>query len=351
MTDLVARDSSSGFDPRRTPERLPWFEALGHASQLAEVVARTPFVKSSLRGNVPSIVACVMFGLELGLEPMTSLALVDVIDGRPAPSAELARALFARVGEMWTEHESPARVTVAGRRHGSDVIERVTWTMDDAKRAGLASKANWRTYPKEMLYARASATLVRRLAPDVLAGVTVTAEELDDGGDEPAHERAPVRRAKRPGRSELPPAPVEVEEAPATTPVEAPVDETPQPSPPESFEAHTPNEDPLPPGFDEVDETPPRTIRRPTPQSGNPPPSEASRRRMLAMLHAIGVDSRPDRIAFVSSAIGREVDSSNALDAREVADVCSAVELVTEDPRYLVHDTEGRPRFRPELGP
>lgn len=172
MSDIV---------PYTPPATGGWVELLAPAAELARQIANTEFVPGALRGNPAKVTACVLFGAELGIGPMQSLAKVDIIDGRPAPKAELARALVLGAGhEMWVENQTNTAVTVAGRRKGSDIIQRITWTMDDAKRAGLDGKQNWRKWPRQMLVARASAELARMSFPDCLGGISAFVEEIDD---------------------------------------------------------------------------------------------------------------------------------------------------------------------------
>jgi hypothetical protein len=47
----------------------------------------------------------------------------------------------------------------------------VTYTLDDARRAGLADQRNWRLYPRQMLRWRAIGDALRIIAPDVVMGL------------------------------------------------------------------------------------------------------------------------------------------------------------------------------------
>jgi hypothetical protein len=182
-------------------------ELAPQAWTLAQQIARTDFVPGPLRGKPEAVLACILMGNEVGVGPMQALSKIHVVDGRPAMAAELMRALAFRAGhEIWVEESNIARCTVAGSRAGSSREFRFTWTMDDAKRANLSGKNNWRHYPAAMLLARASAALCRAMCPEVLAGISYTIEELEDGdvldaepddnGDTPT--RAP---RKAPGRT------------------------------------------------------------------------------------------------------------------------------------------------------
>lgn len=157
------------------------FEVLPYAARLAEAIHRTEFVPSGLRGNAEKVAACILAGHELGIEPMQSLRSVHVIQGRTALSAELQRALVLREGhELWVEESNNTRVTVVGQRKGSSHPTKVTFTMEDAKRAKLDGKDTWRAYPRAMMLARATSELVRMLFPDVVAGFGLSAEEAAD---------------------------------------------------------------------------------------------------------------------------------------------------------------------------
>lgn len=159
-------------------------ETIGLAPEawtLASRIANTDFVPSALRGKPEAVLACFLTGNELGLPLMTSLTKVHIIDSRPALASETMRALVLRAGhDVWVEEKSTTMVTVGGRRAGSTRDSKVTWTMDDAKRAGLDQRQNWKKYPRAMLTARAMAELCRDVFPDVIGGL-YSAEELEDG--------------------------------------------------------------------------------------------------------------------------------------------------------------------------
>jgi len=62
-----------------------------------------------------------------------------------------------------------------------------TFTIEEAKTAGLAGKDNWKGYPSDMLFARALTRAQRRYAPDIWGGSVYTPEEVgadvDANGD------------------------------------------------------------------------------------------------------------------------------------------------------------------------
>jgi hypothetical protein len=197
-----------------------WTTVLAEVADLASKIADTPFVPDGLRGSVPAVAAAILTGRELGLPPLTSLANIHVIKGKPALSAALMRALILAQGhQIETVDISDTRAVIRGRRRGEAVWEEASFTADQAKRAGIVLGG----YPQDKLYARATSRLARRKFADVIAGMPYSAEELDDGpevdtatGEVIAVEQPGPRTAQRRQRTQSPPP------APAAAPSAAP---------------------------------------------------------------------------------------------------------------------------------
>ena len=127
----TVRESSMADVPRE------WVAAM----RLAARIHQTPFVPKVLRGDPASVMACILTGEELGLGPMQSLRMVNVIEGRPAASAELMRALVNRAGHRLSVVEATQdQVTLYGRRRDTGADATVTWTIADAQRAKLTGE-------------------------------------------------------------------------------------------------------------------------------------------------------------------------------------------------------------------
>lgn len=291
-----------------TIERVPadlarWVDVLAPARQLAEVIAGTDFVPKAMRGKPDVVTAAIMYGDELGLGPMQALAGMDVVEGKPRPSAELARALILRDGHTLTVHEATGtRVRVSGLRAGRPESERVTidWTIDMARAAGLVNKSNWRAYPRAMLMARATGDLARVLFPDVIKGLGHLREGAEDatvldGWAGPATEEPPVappvkaiQRRARPGSA---PGPQQAAE------------ESPHGSPDPSVPELAPEADPGAEATETAD------------------PTEPMRRAMFGAIgRALGGGAqRAERLALCSAILGRRVESSTDLSRPEVS--------------------------------
>ena len=138
--------------------------------QTLKAISQTEFVPGDLRGRPEALLACVLYGRELGLKPMQSLAHIDVIDGRPSPSAELLNRLIREAGHSIEVVESTDKIcTLKGTRQDGESQE-LSFSIEDAMRAGLTSRPVWKAYPADMLWARTIVRLSRRLFPDVGGG-------------------------------------------------------------------------------------------------------------------------------------------------------------------------------------
>lgn len=178
------------FQPRHSAEVSTrdtvdgWVEMIRPVANLAAEIANTPFVPASFQGKPAAITAAILAGRELGLGPLQSLQHMHVIEGRPAVSAEIARALALAQGhEIIVTDSTTTRCVVRGRRHNSAEWVSVTWSIDDARRAGIESRQNWRRHPRRMLQARATSELCHLLFADAIGGMPFTVEEAQDDSD------------------------------------------------------------------------------------------------------------------------------------------------------------------------
>jgi len=142
------------------------------AWRLAGRIASTPFVPRALRDDHAAVMACILLGQELGLGPMQSLQMVNVIEGRPAVSAQLMRALVNRAGHRIDIVEvKQDSVTLAGQHRLTGARGEVTWSLADAKQAGIDKNPAWSKYPRSMLLARATTELCRMMFAEVIGGL------------------------------------------------------------------------------------------------------------------------------------------------------------------------------------
>lgn len=135
-----------------------------------------------------------MSGRDLGLSYTQSLRAFHVVSGRPTLSADGMVAICVGRRDICayfaTIESSPTSCTVETQRVGNPAPARLTYTIADAKTAGLTNKDTWRQHPANMLRARAKAALARDVYPDLLMGL-YDPEELD----QPAAPKSKVREA------------------------------------------------------------------------------------------------------------------------------------------------------------
>lgn len=284
----------------RVPDVAPaaelrsWIDLLAPAAELARTIAPTEFVPRAYRNNPPAITAAVLYGDEIGLGPLVAVNEIHVIEGRVFVSAEAQRALVLAAGHaIWLEAQSTTSVTWCGRRAATDETTRVTWTLDDARRARLDGKPNWRAYPRQMLSARSSAELCRAMFPDVIGGIGALEEVGDLEAEQPTIAAAsPAPRSRRSRRGTV----TATATAPAATPLAVPA---------------------LPPLPGETDD-----LERPTPLE-----TDATRapqllhdrqlRRLQALFRAKGIATQDARRRLEVEIVGHDVTSTKQLTVDE----------------------------------
>jgi hypothetical protein len=144
-------------------------------------IANTEIVPKHLRGNPQKIVATILKGRSLGLDDMSSLTAIHIIEGKAGLAAETMVSLVRKRGHSITFDVKPgASCAVTGTRKDNGDTGSVTWTMQMAKDAGLAGKDNWKRYPDAMLWNRAVSQLCRMLFADVLMGTSYSPDELEE---------------------------------------------------------------------------------------------------------------------------------------------------------------------------
>lgn len=175
----IALQSEGGFS--LTPRNL------SEAMEFAKIIASSDMVPKDYINKPGNVLVAVQTGAELGLKPMQSLQGISVINGRPGVWGDAMWAIILSHPEYEdsTEEKTDTQCTVTLKRRGRSAVV-VTYTMDDAKKAGLAGKQGpWQTAPKRMLQMRARAFAARDLFADALKGIK-SVEELRDYPTDPA---------------------------------------------------------------------------------------------------------------------------------------------------------------------
>lgn len=150
--------------------------------RVAEAVVQAGLAPKGMDSPQKVFIA-IQWGAELGLTPMQSIQALPIVNGRPVMEVQVGIALVLSSGLLTDRHERfegeglQRRCVVALVRKGGMAIER-TFSVEDARRAGLDQKPNWKGFPDRMLYARAMGYAMKDLFPDVLRGIPLA--NVDD---------------------------------------------------------------------------------------------------------------------------------------------------------------------------
>ena len=118
------------------------------------------------------------------MERMATAVAKSGLFGMKTPEQALALMLVAQAegahpATITQDYDLTDKIADATFRHAQGGALRITWTIEQARSAGLAAKDNWKNYPRAMLRARCIAEGVRAVYPAAIGGLLV-AEEASD---------------------------------------------------------------------------------------------------------------------------------------------------------------------------
>jgi len=107
-----------------------------------------------------------------------------IISGKPTLKADAILARFQDCGGKvdWKKYANDACEAVFSHPSGGSVL--ISWSIEDAKKAGLTGNQTWSKYPRAMLRARCISEGVRTVFPAVLCGI-YTEEEVRESNESP----------------------------------------------------------------------------------------------------------------------------------------------------------------------
>lgn len=161
--------------------------AFNELQKMAEAFAQSGMFGAKTPAQALSLL---MLAQAEGMHPSLAMQEYDIIEGKPARKSERIQARFQMSGGRieflaMSDKECEARFT---HPQGSDVT--VKWTIEQAAKItyytkdgwkSLATKANWKNYPRAMLKARVISEGCKASFPGY-ALVTLSTEEALDGG-------------------------------------------------------------------------------------------------------------------------------------------------------------------------
>jgi len=138
-------------------------------------------VKSGFFGlkEVNQVLALMSIAQAEGKHPATVAQEYDIIQGRPALKSQALLARFQLSGGRveYLSYTDEKVEMLFSHPAGGDL--KVEWTMKQARDIGLASKDNWKKYPRQMLAARVVSEGIRRVYPACILGHYAVEEVMD----------------------------------------------------------------------------------------------------------------------------------------------------------------------------
>ncbi|MDW8258023.1 MAG: hypothetical protein RML32_01110, partial [Gammaproteobacteria bacterium] len=157
---------------------------LDDVERLARLLVGSVFVPKDWNDKAPAdqekavanTVGAILVAMSLGVPIIQGIRSISIIHGRPCMTAELMLAICMRQPDFegireWIEGSGEDAVAHCEIRRAKFGAIRRSFSMRDARRAGLADRDTWRKYPQRMLRARALAWACRDIYADVLCGL------------------------------------------------------------------------------------------------------------------------------------------------------------------------------------
>lgn len=181
-------------------------QVLSAQMEYARALSASSLLPRQYQGQPANLLWAISYGQTLGVDPMTAVQSIHVINGRPTASADLIAGLVRRAGHK-------LRITGDDRRAEAVIIRaddpefefRSVWTIERAQAAKLTGKDTWKQFPAAMLKARAITEVARAACSEILQGTIYTPEELGAVVDQDGNPvDAPVQplRAVQPGKAD-----------------------------------------------------------------------------------------------------------------------------------------------------
>lgn len=145
----------------------------------AAMLVPTGFLPESIR-SAAQAAAIILKGRELGVPAMYALSNIAVIKGKPVAGAEVLQALIYRDhGDtaLIPAESTSAKATYRFKRRGWPEYQTFSFTIEDARQAGITNNPTWAKYPAAMLRARCISAIARMAFADSIGGM-YTPEEL-----------------------------------------------------------------------------------------------------------------------------------------------------------------------------
>ena len=144
--------------------------------QLGNHYSQTGMVPKQYQGKPEDSAVAIQWGMEIGLQPLQSLQNIAVINGSPALWGDALIAIIKGSGQceyIRSEFDDESMTAIVSTKRKGEPSESRSFSMADAKAAGLSGRQTYQQHPKRMLNARARSHVLRDVYADLLRGFQV----------------------------------------------------------------------------------------------------------------------------------------------------------------------------------
>lgn len=155
--------------------------------QTAVAIAKAgDMLPRAYRGQPGAILLAIDWAERHDLAVMDAIHGVAWVQGRPVVDSTLQRAMARNAGyDVRVTEASDTKATVRVLVNGSTVVGTASYTIDEARAAGLTGKDNWKKHTTDMLVARATTRAIKWFCAEALIGGALSPDEVDDLSDDP----------------------------------------------------------------------------------------------------------------------------------------------------------------------
>ena len=155
--------------------------------QMGQALVGTGFLPDHIK-NGPQAAAIILAGRELGMEPMRALRSLSLVKGKITEAADSQLARFKSDGGRAVFSELSDTGAVLSLTHPNGDKHTETFTLDDARKAGLLGSQMYSKFPKAMLRSRAITAALKSIGWEGGSGVYDPSELAADPTPEPVRE-------------------------------------------------------------------------------------------------------------------------------------------------------------------
>jgi hypothetical protein len=172
MTEIVKHQPTNlpaHYQPQVLAAQMDYARALAESNLLPKQYFKQP----------ANLLWAISYGQTLGVDPMTAVQSIHVINGKPTASADLIAGLVRRAGHKLRiagdDRKATAQII---RADDPEFVFEAVWTIERANAAKLTGKDTWKAFPAAMLKARAITEVARAACSEILQGTIYTPEEM-----------------------------------------------------------------------------------------------------------------------------------------------------------------------------